>query len=126
MAAESNTNIHFVAVSHSDQDATSHWLENVGGSGSVEVIVDSEREIYGTYGLGLSSMWHALNPWSMLSVFKLGNSEQIWNRPTESGSRWQTAGMFGVNDKGYFEYVHVAQAADDLGDLDEALSELKR
>lgn len=98
----------------------------MGGSGSVEMIVDPDRHVYGAYGLGLSSFWHTLNPWSMASVLKLGRSEHIWNRPTESGSRWQTAGLFAANEKGVLEYAHVAQAADDLGDLNEALAQIKR
>ena len=59
-------------------------------------------------------------------MFRLGRSEEIWNRPTESGSRWQTAGLFAVDGNGVVRYAHVAQAADDRGDLDEALTKLKR
>lgn len=114
-----------MAVSHSDRDATSHWLQAVGGSGKVEVIVDHERNLYGAYGLGLSSFWHPLNPWSMASVVRLGRSEQIWNRPTESGSRWQTAGLFSIDQDGKIQYAHVAKAADDLGDLEKAVTSLR-
>jgi len=98
----------------------------VGGPGKVEVIVDHERTLYGAYGLGVSSFWHVLNPWSMASVVHLGRSESIWNRPTESGSRWQTAGLFAVVEDGTIEYAHAAVAADDMGDLDGAVQALRR
>ena len=121
-SAEQNTAIHFIAISHSDQPATDKWVEDIGGPGPVEVLVDPERVIYGAYGLGPSSFWHVLNPWSMNSAFSLGKTDKISVRPTESGSRWQTAGLFAANEKAVIKYSHPAQAADDLGDLNAAIS----
>jgi hypothetical protein len=113
-----------IAVSHSDEPSTSKWIEAVGGAGEVEIIVDPERTTYGKWGLGVSSFWHVLNPWSMSNVLKVGREERIWNRPTESGSRWQISGTFSVDGNGVVRYVQVARAADEIGDFEEALKSL--
>ena len=122
--ANDQPRISCIAVSHSDNVATDKWLESIGGAGHVEVIVDDERKLYGAYGLGVSSAWHVLNPWSMADVFKIGREEKIWNRPTESGTRWQTAGTFGIDSSGRVKYVQVAQQASDNGDFDKASESL--
>ncbi len=57
----------------------------------------------------------------MLSVFKLGREEGIWNKPTESGNRWQTAGSFGVDVRGGVKWSHPARSADDIPNFDEGL-----
>src|SRR5258706_8067815 len=84
--------VHFVAISHSDQEATDKWIISVGGEWDVTVIVDTERELYAAWGLGMASTWHVINPWSMYSWYKLAKQEKIVNRPTESGNRWQMSG----------------------------------
>lgn len=119
--ANKNKDVSFVAVSHSDQQATDKWVIAVGGEWETKVIVDPEREIYGQWGLGVSSAWHVLNPWSMYSVYKLGKLEGIWNKPTESGNRWQTSGSFAVDGEGVVKWSKVSKAADDLPDFKEAL-----
>jgi hypothetical protein len=124
--AGAHPDLHCVAVSHSDKPATDKWLKSVGGEGAVEVIVDHERKLYGKYGLGVSSMWHVLNPWSMSDVFKLAKAEQIKNRPTESGTRWQIAGTFGVDASGIVKYVQVANQASENGNFDKALEALTK
>ena len=123
--ASDNKDVTCIAVSHSEKEHTDKWLESVGGANAVEVIVDDQRQIYAAYGLGVSSFWHVLNPWSMSAVFKLGRGDNIWNRPTESGSRWQTAGVYGVDASGTIRYSHPSQATDDRGDFDEALRSLQ-
>jgi hypothetical protein len=35
---------------------------------------------------------------------KLGKEEGIWNRPTESGNRWQTGGNYGVDKNGIVQW----------------------
>lgn len=117
--------VNFVAVSHSDEGATKKWLDSVGGALDVKVIVDSERELYAKWGLGVSSAWHVLNPWSMYSVYTTGKQDNIWNRPTESGSRWQTSGSFAVDGKGVVTWSKVAKAADDIPDFQDALKALR-
>lgn len=111
----------FIAVSHSDQAATDKWVISVGGEWDTHIIVDTERELYAAWGLGVSTAWHVLNPFSMYSVFSLGKQENIWNRPTESGSRWQTSGSFAVDAKGVVRWAKVAATAADLPDFTEAM-----
>jgi hypothetical protein len=88
------------------------------------VIVDADRELYAKWGLGTSSAWHVLNPWSIYSVYRLGKSEKIWNGPTESGNRWQTSGSFAVDREGVVKWARVARNADDIPDFNEALAAL--
>jgi hypothetical protein len=116
--------VHYIAVSHSSPEATERWVVQVGGNWDVEVIVDWERELYAQWGLGVSNTWHVLNPLSLYNVIRLGKDEGIWNRPTESGSRWQTGGAFAVDSKGVVKWAKVAASADDVPDLDAALTAL--
>ncbi|KAG4432265.1 hypothetical protein IFR05_012248 [Cadophora sp. M221] len=110
----------YVAVSHSSDSATKNWLGSIGGEGNVRVTVDEKRELYGKWGLGVSSTWHILNPWSLYAVYTLGKKEGIWNKPTESGSRWQTGGSFAVGEGGMVKWVGVPKAADEIPDFGEA------
>ncbi|KAA8568766.1 hypothetical protein EYC84_007760 [Monilinia fructicola] len=106
--ATSHPNIQFIALSHSTQSSTDTWLQSIGGASPFK----SPRT---------SSTWHILNPWSMFSVFKLGREEQIWNRPTESGNRWQMSGSWVVDKEGIVKGGGVAKSADDIMDFEEAL-----
>jgi hypothetical protein len=119
-----NPQVSFVAVSHSDQEATDRWVVLVGGEWNVNVIVDAERKLYAQWGLGVSSTWHVLNPWSIYKSYRMAKDEKIWNKPTESGSRWQIAGSFAVGGDGVVRWVHVAKSADDMPDFKEALMTL--
>ncbi|KAG6042010.1 hypothetical protein E4U41_007106 [Claviceps citrina] len=98
--AHKEDGIHCVAVSHSSRDATERWIPQVGGAWQTDVVIDRERDLYADWGLGLSSTWHAFNPLSLYSVYRLGAEEGIWNRATESGSRWQKSGAFAVGGDG--------------------------
>ena len=120
-AAESHPDLHFIAVSHSDTEATDKCLASVDGAGKVQVIVDAERKLYAQWGLGVSSFWHVLNPWSLWSVYKTGKEEGIWNKPTESGNRWQTAGSFAVDKEGLIKWGKRAGTADEAADFDQAV-----
>jgi hypothetical protein len=96
----------------------------VGGQWDVKVIVDADRELYAQWGLGISNTWHVLNPWSLYSVFRLARQEKITNRPTETGTRWQTSGSFAVDKEGLVRWARIAEAADDMPDFNEALNAL--
>lgn len=120
-AANSHPDLHFIAVSHSDREATDKWLASVDGPGKVQVIVDAERKLYAQWGLGVSNFWHVLNPWSMWSVYKTGKDEGIWNKPTESGNRWQTAGSFAVDKEGLIKWGKKGSTADEAADFDQAI-----
>lgn len=111
-------NIHCVAVSHSSAEATEKWIPQVGGVWGVEVVVDENRDLYAQWGLGISTTWHVLSPRAIYSVFRLGKEEGIWNRPTESGSRWQMSGAFAIDRGGTVRWAHVASSADDIPNLD--------
>jgi hypothetical protein len=87
----------------------------------VKVVVDETRELYGAWGLGVSSAWHVFNPWTLASVITLGLREGIWNRNTNSGSRWQTAGAFAVDEDGVVQWAHIPDSASDIADLNEAV-----
>lgn len=115
--------IHCIAISHSTREHTEAWIPQVGGEWETEVIVDEERDIYAAWGLGLSSYWH-VGPMSFYNAMHLGKSEGIWNRTTESGTRWQTGGAFAVDRAGKVRWVSVARTASDIPDLDAALKAL--
>ncbi|OTB08438.1 hypothetical protein M426DRAFT_317056 [Hypoxylon sp. CI-4A] len=116
--------VNFVAVSHSSPEATERWVVSIGGNWDVNVFVDYERELYAQWGLGVSNTWHVLNPGTLLKTIKLAKDEHIWNRPAESGSRWQTSGAFAVDMNGTVRWSKVAASADDIPDLDLALASL--
>ncbi|KAN0114880.1 hypothetical protein V8E51_004424 [Hyaloscypha variabilis] len=122
--AVKNPSIDFIAVSHSSEESTEKWITAVGGQWDVKVIVDADRELYAQWGLGISNTWHVLNPWSLYSVFRLARQEKITNRPTETGTRWQTSGSFAVDKEGLVRWARIAEAADDMPDFNEALNAL--
>ncbi|PLB44548.1 hypothetical protein P170DRAFT_468201 [Aspergillus steynii IBT 23096] len=111
-----------IVVSHSSEEATNKWIEalqndpkqpgsDAQNPAPVRVVVDEDRRSYAAWGLGVSSLWHVLSPATIASVVNLGRGEGIWNRPTESGSRWQTAGDFAVDSDGVVKWVHVYEGA---------------
>ena len=123
-AANSHPEIKFIAVSHSDKSSTDKWVEAIGGAGRVQVVVDSDREIYAQWGLGISSFWHVLNPWGIWNAYQNGKKDNIWNRPTESGSRWQTGGSFAIDREGRVRWGQPAPRADWIPDLEKAMNSI--
>ncbi|KAL9038193.1 MAG: hypothetical protein Q9214_005384 [Letrouitia sp. 1 TL-2023] len=123
--ASAHPKIKFIAISHSSQSSTNKWVEAVGGTGPIQIIVDPMRKTYAQWGLGISSLWHVLNPWGLWNVYKLGKEENIWNRPTESGSRWQTSGSFAIDRKGIVRWGGVALRANWVPDFEEAVRAIK-
>jgi hypothetical protein len=123
--ASSYPDMHFIAVSHSDQPSTLHWLEAVGGAGHISIVIDTDRGSYAAWGLGVSSCWHVLNPWSLASVYWLGTKEGIWNKPTETGTRWQSSGSFGVDQSGVVRWSEPNKSANDIPDFP-AMAEMIR
>ncbi|OJD40221.1 alkyl hydroperoxide reductase subunit c thiol specific antioxidant protein [Diplodia corticola] len=122
-----NPDIRFVAVSHSDDASTDRWLASLSlpPQSNVELLVDPQRDLFALWGLGASSLWHVLSPWSMYSVYRLGVDEGIWNRPTESGNRWQMAGSWAVGGDGAVRWGGPARQADDVADFEGAVEVLK-
>lgn len=127
--ANKSHDIDFIAVSHSDESSTNTWLKSLPQSGSepsnLRVIVDDKVEIYAAWGLGPSNYAHVLDPRSMYSVWKLGRNEGIWNRPTESGSRWQTAGSYAVDGDQIVRWGGPTQRADEIPDFARAVESLQ-
>lgn len=122
--SEKHPSVRCIAVSHSSAEHTERWIPEVGGTWNVEVVIDEERQIYADWGLGNSSIWHFANPRVLYSVYKLGTGEGIWNRPADTGTRYQTAGAFGVDRLGNVVWGHVSSEADDLPNFDEAIRSL--
>ena len=118
--ANSDPGTIYIAVSHSDKAATHQWLTDIGGRGEVQVVVDEDRKIYAAWGLGPSSFWHVLNPMALMTVYHTGKQDGIRVRPTQSGTRWQTAGSFAVDGKGFVAWGRPSERADDVPNLEEA------
>ena len=66
-------------------------------------------------------MWHVLG--SIPGTTKL-KQEGISVRATESGSRWQTAGNFGIDGGGTVKWARVDQRADDMPDFKEGVDKV--
>ncbi|EGX91640.1 hypothetical protein CCM_05798 [Cordyceps militaris CM01] len=112
--------LHCIAVSHSSSETTEKWIPQVGGAWSTDVVIDEGRDLYAQWGLGLSDVWHMSGPSVLYSVYRLGTDEGVWNRPTESGTRWKIGGAFAVDEGGVVRYAHASKAADDLPDINSA------
>ncbi|KFZ18539.1 hypothetical protein V501_01165 [Pseudogymnoascus sp. VKM F-4519 (FW-2642)] len=110
----------FVAVSHCTQEATDEWVVHVGGAWDVQVIVDTERELYALWGVGRSSTWHLLNPWTVYKGVRMVAQEGQLVGGT-SGDRWQMAGSFAVDGEGTVRWVRLAKTADDLPEFKDGL-----
>lgn len=123
--AKEHSEIDFVAVSHSDDASTHNWLQSLpqagSGSSNLKVIVDDKLETYAAWGLGVSGWGHALSPFQLWNVIKIGREEGIWNRPTESGSRWQTSGSYAVDRQGIVRWGKEADRADDVPNFEDAV-----
>lgn len=123
--ASLHPDVYCIAVSHSDQNHTAKWVDAIGGAGDVTVIVDHERQLFARWGLGVSSFWHVLSPGALWAVYQLGRDEGIWNKPTESGSRWQTSGSFAVDSNGVVKWGRPATYSGDIPDFEEAVRMLQ-
>jgi hypothetical protein len=100
--ANKYTRVAFFAVSHSSQQATDKWIRQMGGAWNVQVVVDEEREVYAAWGLGISTTYHLLNPWTQIARNKLGKEEGNWGREVDpSGNRWQIGGAWSTDEYGY-------------------------
>ncbi|USP79984.1 defects in morphology 1 [Curvularia clavata] len=122
--APAHPDIQFIAISHSDQEATDRWLASLpepskNTQPNLQIVVDAERKAYAAWGLGVSSLWHVLG--CIPGVSKLSKETGINVRPTESGSRWQTAGSFAVDGHYTVKWSRKNQRADDMPDFNEAL-----
>ncbi|KAL2024478.1 hypothetical protein VTK56DRAFT_8289 [Thermocarpiscus australiensis] len=116
--------IRCAAVSQCSQADTDKWVVEVGGEWEVHVIVDEQRDLYAAWGLGLSSTWYTVNPWTLWSAYRLAKEEGIWTRASETGTRWQIGGAFAVDANGIVRWAKPASSAEEVPDLKEALNAL--
>ncbi|KAL5093951.1 hypothetical protein Trisim1_009425 [Trichoderma cf. simile WF8] len=60
-----------IAVSHSSERATYKWIDLLGGSWNVQIVIDQERSIYAAWGLGTAnSIWYVLSPSTQVQSWK--------------------------------------------------------
>ena len=88
-------------------------------------MVDDERKVYAQWGLGVSG-WAHLGPGALLTLYKLYKKEGISKRPTESGSRWQTAGNWAVDSNGAVTWGGPAARSDEEVRFEDAVVSLSR
>jgi hypothetical protein len=114
-AAEGDDRLDWVAVSHASPNETERWTRRIGGSGDVVVLLDPERRLYASWGLGRSSLSHFMGRRSLHEVARLAR-RGIRNRHPD-GTRWQQAGTFAVDATGIVRWRHLPAHAGELPDL---------
>lgn len=111
----------------------------------MQVVIDEEREIYATWGLGLGNTWYLFNPTTQIQGWKekgwlgekvageiekkgvqtstapKGNDEDDEDEgaSTVMGSKWQEAGAFAIDGTGTVIWGNKALRADDIMNLDD-------
>lgn len=83
-------------------------------------MIDEERTLYGSWGLGRSSLSHFIGPRSLRGVAALARQGVRNRHPV--GTRWQTAGTFAIDAAGVVRFTHVPAHAGELPDLDAAVA----
>lgn len=121
--AEQHPAIRCIAISHSNNLSTRKWLQAIGGHDKVHVIVDDGRTIYAKWGLGVAG-WTHMAPGAFWTLYMLARREGIRNRPTESGSRWQTAGNWAVDGSGIVRWGGPATRSDEEVNFEDAVTSL--
>jgi hypothetical protein len=124
--------IRCVAVSHSSPQATKKWIDMIGGAWDVEVIIDEQRSIYASWGLGLGNFMYLFHPAAQAQAWKekgwLGDEVAAAVTRTGAvseddegvlGNKWQEAGAFAVDTKGTVVWGGKATRSDDMMNLDE-------
>lgn len=127
-------------MSHSNAAHTAKWQQAVATSqhgrrrddgqqapptNEPEVLVDDERGLFGAWGLGVASVWHVLHPRGLYALYRMARDEGIVNRPTESGSRWQTSGSWAVDGDGKVVWGGPARTADEIPEFADAVRALR-
>lgn len=113
----------YIAVSLCSRDVTDSWVSQIGGSWNTDVIIDTDRNLYARWGLGLNTSWQLFNPRALYTTFTLGRDEGIWGRPVDDGNRWQMGGAFAVDTAGFVKWVHVPNVSDDVVDFNPMLQQ---
>ncbi|KAI6781927.1 uncharacterized protein J7T54_005137 [Emericellopsis cladophorae] len=125
--------IRCVAVSHSSPHATKKWIDMIGGAWDVEVLIDEQRSLYASWGLGLGNFMYLFHPAAQAQAWKekgwLGDEVAAAVTRTSAvaeedeggvlGNKWQEAGAFAVDTKGTVVWGGKATRSDDMMNLDE-------
>ena len=119
-AAASAPEVQWLVVSHASATATARWRDAIGGLPGIGVLIDADRIHYATWGLGRTSIGHFMGRRSLADVARLAR-EGIRNRHPD-GTRWQTAGTFGVDEDGIVRWHHLPTYAGDMPDLEAAVA----
>ncbi|KAI0968810.1 hypothetical protein F4678DRAFT_186321 [Xylaria arbuscula] len=70
LANKNQGSLRCIAVSHASATATRKWVDLLGGSWNVEVVIDEDRAIYAAWGLGLGNVWYMFNPTTQVQGWK--------------------------------------------------------
>ncbi|ORY56796.1 hypothetical protein BCR35DRAFT_284055 [Leucosporidium creatinivorum] len=127
--ANEDASLKIVIVTMSDETAAREWFAAVGGDfddpSRVSLIADPSRELYAAFGVG-TLPWSGLFGTAMLGPLSELASKGIKNRATAPGSaRWQNSATFAVAKGGEVKWVHVAEHAGDMSDMEAAARSLK-
>lgn len=99
--------------------------EDFKNPSQVTLIADPSRELYAAFGVG-TLPWSGLFGTVILGPLKELASKGIKNRETSSKSnRWQNSATFAVKVGGEVTWVHVAEHAGDMSDMEEAAKSLR-
>lgn len=118
-AARAWPDIQWIAISHAPTEATDRWCTDIGGCDGVSVASDPTRATYSRWGLGRTGLGHFLGRQSLSGVVTLARSG-IRNRHPH-GTRWQTAGTFGLDGQGIVRWRHLPAHAGDVPELETAV-----
>ncbi|KAI5924506.1 hypothetical protein F4810DRAFT_127300 [Camillea tinctor] len=70
LATKNQGSLRCIAVSHASAAATRKWIDILGGSWSVEILIDEDRSVYAAWGLGLGSVWYMFNPTTQAQAWR--------------------------------------------------------
>lgn len=138
-AARAHPEVEFLAITHGREEIATDWCEEIGlgtikleGAGDsiewchdvtetgIRVFVDPDRTLYAEWGLGRAGWLHLLHP--RVTIGSIRAMLAGFRDRTTSGNRWQQSGMFAVDAGGTVRSAHVARTADDLPNIEIALS----
>jgi hypothetical protein len=134
-AARENPDVAFVAVTHGDPAAATAWCGALGldrsavraveaadvpdqdgaGPDNLHILVDEARELYAAWGLDLGGVGYLFRP-AVLRARRRARRGETTGQPP-SGTRWQRAGVFGVDPDGTVRTCHIAAHAADRPDV---------
>lgn len=137
--AREHPDVEFIAITHGDPEIATDWCEQIGlgtvtlaGADAslsmchdvtdtgIRVLVDRDRSLYAEWGLGRAGWRHLLHP--RVTVGSIRAMLAGYRDRTTSGNRWQQSGLFAVDADDVVRSVHVAETADDLPNVDVAVS----